>query len=81
MQPEFESLCNELENVGSAEIAVVGTEGIVAIALFMGGDTIPNRAVVQSAGYAYRLPGHLLKRELTRGQALQQLLMRYTLPC
>src|SRR5512147_1988758 len=51
------SLLYELENGSSAEIAVIGNEGIVGIALFMGGDTMPNRAVVQSAGDGYRLKG------------------------
>ena len=73
------SLLYELEDGASAEIAVVGNEGIVGIALFMGGDTMPNRAVVQSAGHAYRLPGRLLKEEFGRGGALQHLLLRYTL--
>jgi len=73
------SLLYELENGSSAEIAVVGNEGIVGIALFMGGDTMPNRAVVQSAGHAYRLQGHLLKQEFHRAGAFQHLLLRYTL--
>ena len=73
------SLLYELENGSSAEIAVVGKEGIVGIALFMGGDTMPNRAVVQSAGHAYRLQGQRLKEEFNRGGALQHLLLRYTL--
>jgi CRP-like cAMP-binding protein len=73
------SLLYELENGSSAEIAVVGNEGIVGIALFMGGDTMPNRAVVQSAGHAYRLQGQLLKAEFDRAGALQHLLLRYTL--
>jgi CRP-like cAMP-binding protein len=73
------SLLYELENGSSAEIAVVGNEGIVGIALFMGGDTMPNRGVVQSAGHAYRLPGPLLKQEFNRGGELQHLLLRYTL--
>jgi CRP-like cAMP-binding protein len=62
----------------SAEIAVVGNEGIIGVALFMGGETMPNRAVVQSAGYAYRLQGHLLKQEFNRAVELQHLLLRYT---
>jgi len=57
---------------------VVGNEGIIGVALFMGGETTPSRAVVQSAGYAYRLKGQLLKREFTRSAAIQQLLLRYT---
>jgi CRP-like cAMP-binding protein len=73
------SLLYELENGASAEIAVVGHEGIVGIALFMGGDTMPNRAVVQSEGHAYRLKGQALKEEFNRGEALQHLLLRYTL--
>src|SRR5208337_3104056 len=73
------SLLYEFENGSSAEIAVVGYEGIVGIALFMGGDTVPNRAVVQSACTAYRLRGRLLKEEFNRAGALQHLLLRYTL--
>ena len=73
------SLLYVMEDGASAEIAVVGNEGIVGVALFMGGETMPNRAVVQSAGRAYRLPGQLLKQEFTRGGALQHLLLRYTL--
>jgi CRP-like cAMP-binding protein len=57
----------------------VGNEGIVGIALFMGGETMPNRAVVQSAGKAGRLQGQLLKQEFNRAGALQHLLLRYTL--
>lgn len=73
------SLLYVMENGASAEIAVVGSEGIVGIALFMGGETMPNRAVVQSAGYAYRLRGEILKQEFNRSGALQHLLLRYTL--
>jgi CRP-like cAMP-binding protein len=73
------SLLYVMENGASAEIAVVGNDGIVGIALFMGGETMPNRAVVQSAGHAYRLKGALLKQEFNRGGALQHLLLRYTL--
>jgi CRP-like cAMP-binding protein len=73
------SLLYVMENGASAEIAVVGNEGIVGIALFMGGETMPNRAVVQSAGAAYRLQGQLLKHEFNRARALQHLLLRYTL--
>jgi CRP-like cAMP-binding protein len=62
----------------SAEIAVVGNEGVVGIALFMGGETTPSRAVVQSAGYAFRLKGRFLKREFERAGPLQHLLLRYT---
>ncbi|HUX38753.1 MAG TPA: Crp/Fnr family transcriptional regulator [Rectinemataceae bacterium] len=73
------SLLYVLESGASAEIAVVGNEGIVGIALFMGGETTPNKAVVQSEGGAYRLPGQLLKLEFGRAGALQHLLLRYTL--
>ena len=73
------SLLYVMENGASAEIAVVGNEGIVGIALFMGGETMSNRAVVQSAGHAYRLKGPLLKQEFNRAGALQHLLLRYTL--
>ena len=59
--------------------SVVGNEGIVGIALFMGGESMPNRAVVQSAGKAYRLDGQTLKQEFSRSGAFQHLLMRYTL--
>ena len=57
---------------------MVGNEGVIGVSLFMGGETTTNRAVVQSAGYAYRLPGKLLKEEFTRGGAMQHLLLRYT---
>ncbi len=72
------SLLYVMENGASAEIAVVGNEGMVGISLFMGGDTTPSRAVVQSAGYAYRLKGPLLKQEFSRSGATQHLLLRYT---
>ncbi|MFO8064719.1 MAG: Crp/Fnr family transcriptional regulator [Spirochaetia bacterium] len=73
------SLLYVMEDGASAEIAVVGKEGIVGIALFMGGQTMPNRAVVQSAGHAYRLKGTLLTQEFDRSGAVQHLLLRYTL--
>ena len=62
----------------SAEIAVVGDEGMVGIALFMGGDTTPSRALVQSAGHAYQLKGKALNKEFERHNGLQHLLLRYT---
>ncbi|EIC21593.1 Crp/Fnr family transcriptional regulator [Thiorhodovibrio frisius] len=68
-----------MENGASAEIAVVGNEGIVGLAAFMGGETVPNRGVVQSAGYAYRLEGSVVKREFERGGSLRPLLLRYTM--
>ena len=72
-----------MENGASAEIAVVGNDGMIGVALFMGGSTMPNRAVVQSAGYAYRLRAHLLMLEFDRSGgrrsgALHHLLLRYT---
>lgn len=72
------SLLYVMEDGASAEIAVVGNEGIIGVALFMGGETTPSRAVVQSAGHAYRLKGKMLKREFTRSISMQQLLLRYT---
>lgn len=72
------SMIYVLENGSSAEIAVVGNEGMIGIALFMGGDTTPSRAVVQSAGQAFKLPGHTLKTEFARHTGLQHLLLRYT---
>jgi CRP-like cAMP-binding protein len=72
------SLLYMMEDGASAEIAVVGNEGIIGVSLFMGGETTTNRAVVQSAGHAYRLPGKVLKEEFTRAGAMQHLLLRYT---
>lgn len=72
------SLLYVLENGASAEISVVGKEGLIGVALFMGGETTPSRAIVQSAGHAYRLPGTLLKEEFHRSGGLQLLLLRYT---
>lgn len=62
----------------STEIAVVGNEGVIGVALFMGGDSMPHRAVVQSAGYAYRLKGRLLKEEFNHSGRMQHLLLHYT---
>ncbi|HET7548826.1 MAG TPA: Crp/Fnr family transcriptional regulator [Usitatibacter sp.] len=72
------SLLYVLENGESAEIAVVGHEGVVGISIFMGGETTPSRAVVQSAGSAWRLPGPAMKEEFTRGRGMQHLMLRYT---
>lgn len=66
------------ESGASAETAGVGNEGIVGVALFMGGDTTSSSAVVGTAGHAYRLEGSLLKQEFARGGFLQGLLLRYT---
>jgi CRP-like cAMP-binding protein len=72
------SLLYLMESGASAEIAGVGNEGMVGISLFMGGDTTPSSAVVQTAGHGYRLPGKLLKDEFNRGGLMQGLLLRYT---
>lgn len=66
------------ESGSSAEIAGVGNEGVVGVSLFMGGDTTPSSAVVQTAGHAYRLERRLLKEEFDRSGPAQRLLLRYT---
>lgn len=72
------SLLYVLKDGASAEIAVVGRDGVVGVSLFMGGETTPSRAVVQSAGHAYRLSGARLKQEFNRHGELLHLLLRYT---
>jgi CRP-like cAMP-binding protein len=72
------SLLYVMENGASAEIALVGNEGVIGIGLFMGGESTPSRAMVQSAGEAYRLGGQKLKDEFHRNGALQISLLRYT---
>jgi CRP-like cAMP-binding protein len=72
------SLLYVMENGASAEIAIVGREGIVGIARFMGGETTPSRAIVQSGGHAYRLSARVLKEEFSRGGPVQRLLLCYT---
>ncbi|MEJ8823772.1 Crp/Fnr family transcriptional regulator [Variovorax humicola] len=72
------SLLYVLENGASAEIAVVGREGLVGVSLFMGGNSTPNRAVVQSSGKGYRLGAHALNAEFSRGGAVLRLLLCYT---
>ena len=67
------SLLSVTQDGSSAEIAIAGNEGLVGIALFMGGETTSSRAVVQNAGYAYRVPAALIKQEFDRGGALQLL--------
>ncbi len=62
----------------SAELAVVGCEGMIGVSLFMGGETTPNRAVVQSACRAYRLPAQALKARFAEGGALQLILLKFT---
>lgn len=72
------SLLYVMMDGSSAEIAVVGNDGLIGVSLFMGGETTPSRAVVQSAGYAYRLMSGVLKEEFSRAGAAQHLLLRYT---
>jgi CRP-like cAMP-binding protein len=72
------SLHYVMENGSSSESAGVGNEGVVGISLFMGGDTTPSSAVVQTSGHAYRLPGKLLKEEFNRAGLMQKLMLRYT---
>jgi CRP-like cAMP-binding protein len=72
------SLIYVIESGASAEIASVGNEGVLGISLFMGGNTMPSSAVVQTAGFCYRLRRDVLKQEFDRGGPTQQLLLRYT---
>jgi CRP-like cAMP-binding protein len=72
------SLLYVMENGSSAEIAVVGNEGIVGVSLFMGGESTPSRAVVQSAGLGCRLDAEVMKAEFNRGGPVLHLLLRYT---
>jgi len=72
------SLLYVLENGASAEIAIVGNEGVIGVSLFMGGETTPSRAIVQSAGFAYRLGGRAIKEEFDRHGQMLHLLLRYT---
>ena len=72
------SLLYVLEDGNSAEIAIVGKEGAVGVSLFMGGETTPSRAVVQSPGFAYRMSGARLKQEFDRHGQMLHLLLRYT---
>jgi len=72
------SLLYVLENGASTEIAVTGNEGLVGISLFMGGETTPSRAVVQSAGHGYRVRAAVLKKQFESRGELQHLLLRFT---
>jgi CRP-like cAMP-binding protein len=72
------SLLYVMENGASAEIAITGNEGLIGIALFMGGESTPNRAVVQSAGSGYRLKSSVLQEEFALGGELQRLALRFT---
>jgi CRP-like cAMP-binding protein len=72
------SLLYALENGSSAEIAVVGNEGVVGISIFMGGESTSSRAVVQSAGVGYKIKSSMLLDEFNRGGPIMHLLLRYT---
>jgi CRP-like cAMP-binding protein len=72
------SLLYVMESGASAEIAITGNEGLVGISLFMGGESTPSRAVVQSAGHGYRLKASVLKKEFAVGGPLQHLALRFT---
>jgi CRP-like cAMP-binding protein len=72
------SLLYVMKDGASAEIAIVGNDGAIGVSLFMGGETTPSRAIVQSAGYAYRLPRRRLKLEFHRHGQMQHVLLRYT---
>lgn len=72
------SLLYVMENGSSAEIAVVGNEGLVGVSLFMGGESTPSRAVAQSAGLGFRLPAQVIKDEFNRAGPTMHLLLRYT---
>ncbi|WP_373510244.1 Crp/Fnr family transcriptional regulator [Thiocapsa sp.] len=73
------SLLCVMESGASAEIAVVGKEGLVGVAILLGGETMPNRAVVQSEGQAYRMNSEVFKQKFNRSGPLHRLLLRYTL--
>lgn len=72
------SLLYTMETGMTAEMGLVGNDGMIGIALFMGGDTAPNRAAVQVAGRAFRMKAKTLQREFKKGEALQEVLLRYT---
>jgi CRP-like cAMP-binding protein len=72
------SLLYVMESGASAEIAITGNEGLVGISLFMGGESTPSRAVVQSAGDGYRLKASILKKEFALGGQFAHLALRYT---
>jgi hypothetical protein len=74
------SLLYVMENGASAEITVVDNEGLVGVSLFMGGESTPSRAVVQSAGQGFRLTAQLMKDEFNRAGPVLHLLLRYTQP-
>lgn len=67
-----------MEDGSTGEISIVGSEGMIGISLFMGGESTPTQAIVQSAGGAFRLPGHVLKREFRRNGRMHDVLLRFT---
>ncbi len=72
------SMVHVLMDGASAEIAIVGNDGVVGVALFLGGNTMPRRAVVKSAGWAYRVPRAVIQRQFALGGSLQMLILRFT---
>lgn len=72
------SLLYTMKDGSTAEVGLVGNEGLVGIALFMGGDTTPNRAIVQGAGHAFKMKASVMQEEFKQGGALQIQLLRYT---
>src|SRR5579862_9436376 len=72
------SLLYSMENGATAEVGLTGNDGIVGIAIFLGGDTTPNRAIVQIAGEALKMRARFLQEEFARGGPVQQVLLRYT---
>lgn len=72
------SLLYVMQSGASAEIAVVGREGVIGISLFMGGDSTPSRAVVQNAGYGFRISAEVIKQEFNSAAPVLHLLLRYT---
>lgn len=72
------SVLYTMQNGSTAEIGLVGNDGLIGISLFLGGDTGPRRAVVQIAGHAYRMPAAVLQEEFARGGPFQKMLLRYT---
>jgi len=72
------SLHYVMENGATAEIAGVGNEGVLGISIFMGGNTTPSRATVQTGGYGYRLKGQLMMEEFNRAGPMMRLMLRYT---
>lgn len=72
------SLLYVMENGATSETAIVGNEGMIGVALFMGGDTTPSQALVQNSGYAYSMKKHFLKQEFDRSVPLRHILLRYT---